>query len=131
MLSYIKNAFFAYLQGLGYNVSDNANYCSEDFPRLLLRTDSARVQHGRDFTTMDHRFIVDIFSTYNGEKEILETVDNITAHLMEFMNDHSKIHYASLYSLRIIDDNESGPIRKHGVATFSFSVAQGAMINED
>lgn len=131
MLVYIKEAFYEYLKSLGYNVCDSWENRSGSFPWLHLRTAGARVQQGRDFTTINHQFIVDIFSTYKGEKEILEIVDNISSHLIEFIDSSDKIHYASLNSLNIMDDNETGPARKHGIATFSFTLAQGAVEDED
>lgn len=124
MLSSIKTKFCEFLRSLEYNVSDNGTY-REEFPWLMLRTGDAKVLKSRDLDMTEARLIVDIFSTYNGEKEILDIVDNINDSIRHFINENDFIQYAAMRSLRIIDDPSTGPVRKHGVATFSFILTQG------
>ncbi len=123
MLAATKQRFFQFIQELGYNVDDNGTY-REQFPWLMLRMSDAQVAKSRDINITDIRIVVDIFSTYNGEKEILDIVDNINAHIREFIAAYPEIQFCFMRSLRIIDDKETGPVRKHGVATFSFMVAR-------
>ena len=123
MLGLIKTKFCEFLRSLDYNVSDNGTH-REEFPWLMLRVNDAKVLKTRDLDITDARLVIDIFSTYNGEKEILDIVDNINHHIKEFIGDFGFIQYAYMRSLRIIDDPETGPVRKHGIATFSFMLTK-------
>ena len=125
MLAQTKERFYQFLKKLGYNVTDNGTY-REAFPWLMLRTGSAQVLKSHDLDMTDVRLIVDIFSTYNGEKEILDIVDNINHHVRALIDEYDDLQFCYMRSLRIIDDKETGPCRKHGVVTFSF-----IMIRED
>lgn len=124
MLELIKTKFYEFLTSLEYNVSDNGTRREDEYPWLMLRLSDARVLKTKDMDMTDAHIIVDIFSTYNGEKEILDIVDNINRHIKILFNDNEAIHYAYMRSLRIIDDPETGPVRKHGIATFSFLLAK-------
>lgn len=117
MLQWVKTKFFEYLSSLNYNVTDNSTH-RDEFPWLMLRFNDANVSRTRDMNITEVRIIVDIFSTYDGEKEILDIIDNINEHIKEFIDSSDYIQYVSLRSLRIIDDPETGPVRKHGVANF-------------
>lgn len=123
MIEATKKKFCQYLRSLEYNVDDNGNY-REEFPWLMLSVGSARVLKSNDLNMTEIQLKVDIFSTYTGEKEILTIVDNINKHIRTFMDENAEIQYVYMRSLRIIDDRETGPVRKHGVAQFSFVVAQ-------
>lgn len=123
MIEATKKKFCQYLRSLEYNVDDNGNY-REEFPWLMLSVGSARVLKSYDLNMTEIQLKVDIFSTYTGEKEILTIVDNINKHIRTFMDENAEIQYVYMRSLRIIDDRETGPVRKHGVAQFSFVVAQ-------
>ena len=119
MLGSIKQKFCEFLRSLEYNVSDTGTY-REEFPWLKLRLNDAKVLKTKDLTMTDARLVVDIFSNYDGEKEILEIIDDINAHIRGFISENDFIQYAFMRSLRIIDDPETGPLTKHGIATFSF-----------
>lgn len=129
MLQWVKTKFFEYLSSLNYNVTDNGTH-RDEFPWLMLRFNDANVSRTRDMNITEVRIIVDIFSTYDGEKEILDIIDNINEHIKEFIDSSDYIQYVSLRSLRIIDDPETGPVRKHGVANFQFTLTQGDEIED-
>lgn len=129
MLEFIKRKFYEYLTGLGYNVDDNGTY-REQFPWLMLRTNDATVTQAIDTTMAEVRLIVDIFSTHNGEKEILDIIDNIITGLPTLIKNTDCVQHVILRSLRIIDDKETGPVRKHGIANFSFILAEGDEISD-
>lgn len=120
MLDFVKTKFYEFLAALEYNVSDNGTRREDKYPWLMLRLGDAKVLKTHDLDITDVRIVVDIFSTYNGEKEILNIVDNINSHIKTLFKENDAIHYAYMRSLRIIDDPETGPVRKHGIATFSF-----------
>ena len=119
MFHQLKEQFFQFLKELGYKVSDNGTY-REDFPWLLVRTSNANVQQAQNVSVERAGITVDIFSTYNGEKEILDVVQDITNRLWDFQQRFPAITFAQLKQLRIIDDKSTGPVRKHGVAVFDF-----------
>lgn len=123
MLEATKKKFCQFLRSLEYNVDDNGNY-REEFPWLMLSVGGARVLKSNDLNMTEIQLKLDIFSTYTGEKEILAIIDNINSHIRAFMDENAEIQYVYMRSLRIIDDRETGPARKHGVAQFSFIVAQ-------
>ena len=72
---------------------------------------------------------VDIFSGYPGEKEILQIVEYINDHLLDFVDANPSVMYLSLANLVIIDDKETGPVRKHGIASYRFTLARGDEIS--
>lgn len=119
MFHKLKEEFFQFLKELGYKVSDNGTY-REDFPWLLVRTSNANVQQASNISVERAGITVDIFSTYNGEKEILNITQDITNHLWDFQQRFPAITFAQLKQLRMIDDKSTGPVRKHGVAVFDF-----------
>lgn len=123
MLGLIKTKFYEFLSSLEYNVTDNGTH-RDEFPWLEIRFNDARVLKTRDLNMSEARIIVDIFSTYDGEKEILDIIDNINAHIKDLINENDFIQYAFMRSLRIIDDPEVGPLNKHGIANFSFVLTQ-------
>lgn len=126
----IKTQLYDLIKSLGYNATDNGFY-EENFPWLMLRTSG----HNR-MDTMDLRidilsYTIDIFSTYNGEKEILEIVENISNNIQQLRRDNDKIMSIAQKSLRIIDDNKKGPVRKHGIITYQFLATSGLEEIED
>lgn len=129
MVNRIKTQLYELITGLGYKVADNRNN-SEGLPWLLIRTGG----HNRT-DTMDLRYDiitinVDIFSAYNGEKEILEIMEDISNHIQELKADNDAIMYAEQKTCRILDDNGTGPVRKHGVASYRFICASGRIDKE-
>ena len=129
MVSRIKTQLYDLITGLGYRVAD-VRPNSEPFPWLLIRTGG----HTRT-DTMDLRYDmitinVDIFSAYNGEKEILEIIENISNHIQELKLTNETIIYIEQKTCRIIDDNKTGPCRKHGIVSFRFICSSGLVDKE-
>lgn len=129
MIIELKEKFYKLVKNLGYNITDNGDY-TESFPWLMLKT-----QNDQAFYTYDicyHRVIltIDIFSSYSGEKEILNIVSNITENLNKFQNENPEILYAFQSSCRIIDDKATGPVKKHGIVNYDFLIGK-SYIKED
>ena len=124
MLQTVKGQLFNLIDGLGYNITDNGTY-KEEFPWLMLRTNRFVSANSNDVRYQLCSFIVDIFSTYNGEKEILEIVENINNHLQELRAINPYITQVSQSNLKILDDKNTGPVRKHGVAVYQFILTSG------
>lgn len=119
MVQKIKTDLCSLVRELGYNITDNGAYV-ENFPWLMVRL----TNHNRMETT-DTRIdvialTIDIFSKYKGEKEILDIVENITDHIQSLRKNDAKIMFISQQSLKILDDNKTGPVKKHGVLTYYF-----------
>lgn len=119
MIQRIKTDLCALVKGLGYNIVDNGAYV-ENFPWLMMRVSG----HNR-VDTFDTRIdaitlTIDIFSTYKGEKEILDIVENISNHIGELKTNNPAIMFYTQKNLKILDDNKTGPVKKHGVLSYSF-----------
>ena len=124
MLANLKSQFYSLIKGLGYNITDNAEY-KEQFPWLMLRTNGYRTMNSFNVNISSAVLVLDIFSTYSGEKEIIEIVENIGEHLKELQDNNSDIMFAYQKTLKILDDKSTGPVRKHGVVTYEFLLGYG------
>lgn len=124
MLANLKSQFYSLIKGLGYNITDNAEY-KEQFPWLMLRTNGYRTMNSFNVNISSAVLVLDIFSTYSGEKEIIEIVENIGEHLKELQDNNPDIMFAYQKTLKILDDKSTGPLRKHGVATYEFLLGYG------
>ena len=124
MLANLKSQFYSLIKGLGYNITDNAEY-KEQFPWLMLRTNGYRTMNSFNVNISSAVLVLDIFSTYSGEKEIIEIVENIGEHLKELQDNNPDIMFAYQKSLKILDDKSTGPVRKHGVVVYQFLLGYG------
>ena len=131
MLATIKTQFVNKIKELNYNVTDNGTY-RENFPWLMVRTGGHQSSVSLDVRYDIITLILDIFSIYNGEKEIIEISENILSHLQE-LRENPHITSVIQSGMKILDDNSSGPVRKHGVVTYQFIVTSGIeeVYNED
>ena len=124
MIELVKQKFAEYLRDLGYSVGDNW-VMRDTFPHLNLRVNGGFHAPTRVAGMGGCTLTVDIFSTYHGEKEILEIVENINDGLIGFIDANPEVTYAQLSSLHILDDDKTGPVREHGVVSYSFTLAKG------
>ena len=122
MIQEIKTELCSLIRGLGYNITDNGAYV-ENFPWLMLRTGRHNHNRSRDTRTEDIVLIIDIFSKYKGEKEILEITENITNHIWELKETIPGLVYVNQRDLKIIDDKATGPVKKHGIVYYSFLIS--------
>lgn len=119
MFQTIKKGFYELVKGLGYSVSDNSTY-RDQFPWLMIKTAGASSVKALDVRIDSYSIALDIFSTYNGEQEILNIVEHINGELSNMMAQFPQIQFVELSTLKILNDKETGPVRKHGVAVFRF-----------
>lgn len=124
MLANLKTQFYSLIKGLGYNITDNAEY-KEQFPWLMLRTNGYRTMNSFNVNISSAVLVLDIFSTYSGEKEIIEIVENIGEHLKELQDNNPDVMFAYQKTLKILDDKSTGPVRKHGVVVYEFLLGYG------
>ena len=125
----VKTKLYELIKSLGYNITDNARYV-ENFPWLMLRTSNHQNAVSFDVRFDNMTFIVDVFSNYPGEKEILEIAENITAHLQELRGQIEGITQAYQSTLKIIHDKATGPVRKHGIIGYQFILARQEKKND-
>ena len=124
MLTKLKTQFYSLIKDLGYNITDNAEY-KEQFPWLMLRTNGYQTMNSFNVNISSAVLVLDIFSTYSGEKEIIEIVENIGEHLKELQDNNPEIMFAYQKTMKILDDKSTGPVRKHGVIVYEFLLGYG------
>lgn len=124
MLAKLKTQFYSLIKDLGYNITDNAEY-KENFPWLMLRTNGYRTLNSFNVNVSSATLVLDIFSKYPGEKEIIDIVENIGAHLNEVQENNPDVMFAYQKTLKILDDKSTGPVRKHGVVVYEFLLGYG------
>ena len=119
MVQKIKTDLCSLVRELGYNITDNGAYV-ENFPRLMVRLGAYSRSDAVNVRIDNITLIIDIFSKYKGEKEILDIVENITNNIWNLKKDNPKLMYVMQEDLKILDDNVTGPVKKHGVLTYQF-----------
>lgn len=130
MLSQLKTQFYSLIKEKGYNITDTAEY-KEKFPWLMLRTNGYQIVDSFNMETSNATLVLDIFSQYSGEKEIIEIVENIHPILLELQNNNPNVLFAHQKSLKILDDKMTGPVRKHGIVVYEFLMGYGITEEEN
>ena len=124
MLAKLKTQFYSLIKDLEYNITDNSE-SGGIFPWLKLRTNGYRTVKSFNVNMSSAVLVLDIFSKYQGEKEIIEIVEEINEHLHELQEANPEIMFAYQKTLKILDDGATGPVRKHGVVVYEFLMGYG------
>lgn len=130
MLTAIKEQFYNLLKSLGYKVTDNGTY-KEDFPWLMLTTGNYQSSVSLDIKYDVITLKLDIFSTYNGEKEIIQISENIVNHLQDLRKNNPDITAITQKKMTIIGDKDTGPVRKHGILIYQFLITSGLDLEDN
>lgn len=130
MLEKIKTQFVQLIKSLGYNCTDNGTY-KENFPWLMVRTGGYQSAVSLDIRYDVITLILDVFSQYNGEQEIIQISENIIDHLQDLRESCSEITAVGQNSMVILGDKATGPVRKHGVLTYRFILTSGLLEEEE
>lgn len=128
MVQRIKTDLCSLVRELGYKITDNGAYV-EDFPWLMARLGAYQCVDSLDSRVEVIKIVIDIFSKYKGEKEILDIASNITNHIQTLKNDNPNITYIFQSDLKIMDDNKTGVVKKHAILIYSFLVSSS--LNEE
>ena len=131
MISEIKTLFYNILANeLEYNVTDNP-YNNEEkiFPYVFLTLQDTRRAKLKNSYLFAIKFKIDIFSSYNGEKEILDMEQAIFEKSDE-LYENEFVSYLEETGFRIIDDKSTGVVRKHGIITYTIYSTGGIEDNE-
>jgi hypothetical protein len=91
-------------------------YLTEErnFPYLMITLNNATRIKYKNCYSDKIKFKIDIFSNYEGEKEVFEIEDNIFNNL-EALYDNEYVTAAYESSFKVIDDKTTGALIKHGV----------------
>lgn len=130
MIIDLKKKFYSLICDLGYHITDNGDYV-ESFPWLMLRLTNSEFSQGVDTSTYRVVLTLDIFSTYAGEKEIMEIVENINSHLQGFQSINPEVLFVHQKMFKILDDKGTGLVRKHGIVNYEFLLGQGLIPEEE
>lgn len=110
----LKQKFYNILASdLGYRVFDTPVDNRVRCPWIRLTLGNISRDYFQGNFVYNYSFYVDIFSDYNGEKEILQMEENIFTHLNK-LYEVDGVTYVRETSFKIIDDKSLGPVRKHG-----------------
>lgn len=124
LVSKIKEQLYNLLLSLNYNATDKGIY-EEKFPWLMVRTNTYRRADSFDLRHDRIILTIDIFSKYSGEKEVLEIIENISNNIHTLKNENEAIMYIEQIGCVILDDNSTGPVRKHAVLSYEFTCVSG------
>ena len=121
MIQEVKEQIYNILTSdLGYLVVDNPqDNTNNTFPCLLLTT--SKITRDKVKNTYQHKvsFKIDVFSTYHGEKEILEIDQQIYDTLQEKIYDNELVTYFRQTDFKVLDDNSVGVVMKHGIINYT------------
>ena len=131
MLKELKKTIFVALTNAKFNVVDSWRFDEEEKPVLSLRLSNYSHTNYLDHNLGIANFVIDVFSDYPGEEEIMELEPKLTKVIMQVANDTPYIMGQMLKTMRIIDDKEQGPIQKHGIFVYTFILAEGEEIVEE
>lgn len=120
MLEKLKTDFYAMLVELGFNISDNRNFEEGNSPWMILRTNGYQRVQSFGLSASKITLVLDIFSQYNGEREIIKVIDKIAENLEPFILQYPEVLYCFQKTVKILDDKTTGPVRKHGVVSYEF-----------
>ena len=126
IIAFLKQKLYSILsEELEYNVMDNPYDTQErTFPYLLLTLQDTQRERRKNNNIMNIRFKIDIFSNYNGEKEVLEMEAAIYDAFQQVW-DNEYVTNIRENAFRIIDDKSTGVNRKHGIITYTFTCGGG------
>lgn len=127
MIDKIKVKLFDILsKDLGYNVVDNPER-GENFPCVFLKLGNTTRDIFRNNFRFQIKFKIDIFSNYDGEKEILEMESEIFD-AIQSLYEIDGVTYVRQSDFRILDDKSTSVMRKHGIITLS--IVSTGMVEE-
>ena len=106
------------------NITDNGSY-EEEFPWVQMRLAGYSKNHYLNTRVETVRFRFDVFSTYAGEAEILDVEETLSAQFEELVKEDARVVGWLLRDMQIIDDNKKGPVSKHGIMNYVFTLAVG------
>lgn len=116
----VKQDIYTVLAALSVPVKDNPNGGDKNKPLFgILRTINTVTTDYKNYTKNNWLLRLDLFSTYKGEKEILDYYNNeVIPALRVYRDTKEEITYITP-TCEIMDDDAQGPIMKHGVVSIA------------
>ena len=130
MISQLKTQLYQILsEDLEYNVTDNP-YGDEtkSFPYVKLTLSNTRRDKRKDAYWFNITFKIDIFSDYDGEKEILDMEEEIFEAIQK-LYENDFVTYVRESGFHIMDDKSTGVLRKHGIINYTIYSGGGIANN--
>ena len=124
MLKDFKKEVFAKLSSAELNITDNGDY-EEEFPWVMMRLSNYSRTHYLNVNIESVSFTLDIFSTYSGEEEIIDLESTISQLMSEVAKEDPQVMGWTLKSMKIMNDNSKGPVARHGILTYQFTLTVG------
>lgn len=125
IIQQIKKKIYQILSDdLSYTVKDNPFNIEEKeienyFPDIRINLSYCQRERYKQVFINRIKFQIDIFSDYNGEKEILEIEEKIF-NKMQQLYDIPGMIYIQESDFRILNDKSLGYVLKHGVISYTF-----------
>lgn len=132
MIQTVKEQIYSILTSdLKYLVVDNPQDNTNNiFPCMLLTTKKITRDKVKNVYQHQVSFKIDVFSTYHGEKEILEIDQKIYDKLQEKLYDNELITYFRQTDFKILDDTSTGIVMKHGILSYTVYLSGAEVANE-
>ena len=126
----VKKALYNILtQDLGYTVVDNSTE-ENDCPWIRLRTSNLYKQPFKDKEySYNITYVLDIFSDYDGELEILQIEQNIFNNINQLYSIDG-VSRVSGSTLHLFDDKSTGVLIKRGSIVYDITLAGEENVNE-
>lgn len=126
----IKTKMYQIISSLGYEVIDRAQGKQlNHFPVIKIALAGLQRDYLKNSFMYRIRFKIDIFSSYEGEKEILDIEEKIADNLSR-LYEIPGIVYIRESDCKIIDDKSTSVVRKHGIVSYTITSAGGTEENE-
>lgn len=126
MIQELKTKIYSLLSDLGYQTYDNPytiEIKNRKLPYVQIRTADVNRLPFRGCFMNAVEFKIDVWSKYNGEKEVLE-IENQVAAIAQQLYELDYVSFVSEKSCQILDDKTTGPVLKHMIMTWEI-VLQG------
>ena len=120
MLTTIKTKLYDILTtDLSYTVMDNPYGTQErTYPYVILTLGNVVRDAYKNAFQNQIKFKIDIFSNYNGEKEVFEMEQAIFEKINK-LYEIPEVTYVRESSFKIMDDKSTEVVRKHGIITYT------------
>lgn len=130
MIEKLKSNIYQKVIDAGYYISDRPNL-EEKYPWLIFRLSNLQKTKFLKVRYTLVNFTFDIFSLYNGEKEILSIENELTNIMEEIAEGNPEIMGVALKNFKILDDKSQGPVMKHGVLVYQFILSTEETLDEE
>lgn len=112
----VKQAVYDAIKETNLPLEDTPVMERKKFPYGIFRTiNTVRTRYKNSYKAQ-YLFKFDIFSTYKGEKEVLDICDDLEQRIFNRVMSDDRTIFVDI-NHDIMDDKEQGPVTKHGIIT--------------